>query len=191
MIIQSCTPFIWPLLVRLLHRIGPGPMLVTGFLAMAAGQLWLRALPIHETALLPMLGPLILNGVGFGLVAAAITAAAVNVVPQNLTGMAAATTGQRANGGRRGVILHDPSPPSLSCCPIRFPAEALPWRPKRASASTQATAHHQRTGHPEFTCRSEARRAERGHVSSAAMAVDSMIGQITPGSPRPAAWSAT
>ncbi|MCD9875686.1 MFS transporter [Streptomyces guryensis] len=92
MIIQACTPFIWPLLVRLLHRVGPGPMLVTGFLAMAAGQLWLRALPIHETALPPMLGPLILNGVGFGLVVAAITAAAVNVVPQNLTGMAAATT---------------------------------------------------------------------------------------------------
>ncbi|WP_405819561.1 MFS transporter [Streptomyces sp. NBC_01390] len=92
MIIQACTPFIWPLLVRLLHRVGPGPMLVIGFLAMASGQLWLRALPIHETALPPMLGPLILNGVGFGLVVAALTAAAVNVVPQKLTGMAAATT---------------------------------------------------------------------------------------------------
>jgi hypothetical protein len=92
MIIQVCTPFIWPLLVRLLHRIGPGPMVVTGFLAMAAGQLWLRALPIQDTALLPMLGALILNGIGFGLVVAAITAAAVNVVPQSLTGMASATT---------------------------------------------------------------------------------------------------
>lgn len=92
LIIQACTPFIWPVLVRLLHRVGPGPMLVTGFLAMAAGQLWLRAVPIHETGVLPILGSLILNGVGFGLVVAAITAAAVNTVPHSLTGMASATT---------------------------------------------------------------------------------------------------
>jgi MFS family permease len=92
LVIQACTPFIWPLLVRLLHRVGPGPMLVTGFLSIAAGQLWLRAVPIHETGVMPILGALILNGVGFGLVVAAITAAAVNVVPQSLTGMASATT---------------------------------------------------------------------------------------------------
>ncbi|WP_217567222.1 MFS transporter [Streptomyces sp. GbtcB7] len=92
LVIQGITPFIWPLLVRLLHKVGPGPMLVTGFTALAAAQLWLRAVPIHETGLVPLLGPLVLNGVGFGLVVAAITAAAVNVVPPSLTGMASATT---------------------------------------------------------------------------------------------------
>lgn len=92
LVIQGITPFIWPLLVRLLHRVGPGPMLVTGFVALAGAQLWLRAVPIHETGLVPLLGPLVLNGVGFGLVVAAITAAAVNVVPPTLTGMASATT---------------------------------------------------------------------------------------------------
>ncbi|GAA0315388.1 MFS transporter [Streptomyces turgidiscabies] len=92
LVVQGITPFIWPLLVRLLHRVGPGPMLVTGFVSLAAAQLWLRAVPVHETGLLPLLGPLVLNGVGFGLLAAAITAAAVNVVPPGLTGMAGATT---------------------------------------------------------------------------------------------------
>ncbi|NNN37514.1 MFS transporter, partial [Streptomyces sp. S3(2020)] len=92
LIIQGITPFIWPLLVRLLHRVGPGPMLVTGFVSLAVAQLWLRAVPVHETGLVPLLGPLVLNGVGFGLVVAAITAAAVNVVPPSLTGMAGATT---------------------------------------------------------------------------------------------------
>ncbi|MEU9456234.1 MFS transporter [Streptomyces sp. NPDC048277] len=91
-IIQGITPFIWPLLVRLLHRVGPGPMLVTGFVSLASAQLWLRAVPVQETGLVPLLGPLVLNGVGFGLVVAAITAAAVNVVPPGLTGMAGATT---------------------------------------------------------------------------------------------------
>ncbi|MFJ8057415.1 MFS transporter [Streptomyces sp. NPDC096142] len=91
-IIQGITPFIWPLLARLLHRVGPGPMLVTGFVSLATAQLWLRAVPVHETGLLPLLGPLVLNGVGFGLVVAALTAAAVNVVPPGLTGMAGATT---------------------------------------------------------------------------------------------------
>ncbi|MCL8017268.1 MFS transporter [Streptomyces sp. AS02] len=92
LIVQGITPFIWPLLVRLLHRVGPGPMLVTGFVSLAGAQLWLRAVPIHETGLTALLGPLVLNGLGFGLVVAAITAAAVNVVPQSLTGMAGATT---------------------------------------------------------------------------------------------------
>ncbi|NNN29698.1 MFS transporter [Streptomyces sp. S3(2020)] len=92
LIIQGITPFIWPLLVRLLHRTGPGPMLVGGFASLAAAQLWLRAVPVDEHALVPLLGPLLLNGLGFGLVVAALTAAAVNTVPQQLTGMAGATT---------------------------------------------------------------------------------------------------
>ncbi|MFJ9250511.1 MFS transporter [Streptomyces sp. NPDC101776] len=92
LVIQGVTPLIWPLLVRLLHRTGPGPMLVGGFLSLATAQLWLRAVPVDEHGLLPLLGPLILNGFGFGLAVAALTAAAVNVVPQKLTGMATATT---------------------------------------------------------------------------------------------------
>ncbi|WP_328437255.1 hypothetical protein OHA71_08370 [Streptomyces sp. NBC_00444] len=57
LIIQGVTAFIGPLLVRLLHRVGPGPMLVTGFTARAVAQLWLRAVPIHQTGLPALLGP--------------------------------------------------------------------------------------------------------------------------------------
>lgn len=56
LIIQGITPFIWPLLVRLLHRAGPGPMLVGGFIFLAAAQLWLRAIPIDEHGLVPCSG---------------------------------------------------------------------------------------------------------------------------------------
>ncbi|GAA3431339.1 MFS transporter [Kutzneria kofuensis] len=91
LVIQGVTPFIWPLLVRLLHRVGPRIMLVSGLLAIAAGWIWLGALPIAGSTLVTMLPALLAVGLGFGLLVSAITAAAVNVVPVQLTGMASAT----------------------------------------------------------------------------------------------------
>ncbi len=91
-IVQGITPFIWPVLARLLQRVGPRPMLVTGLLSLAASHLWLRELPAADTALLPMLPALVFMGIGFGLVVCAITAAAVNAVPVSQAGMASGTT---------------------------------------------------------------------------------------------------
>jgi MFS family permease len=91
-VIQGITPFIWPLLVRLLRHVGPRVMLVTGLISIAAGQIWLAALPATGSGLIPMLPALVLIGFGFGLLVSAITAAAVNAVPINQTGMASATT---------------------------------------------------------------------------------------------------
>ena len=92
LVIQGVTPLIWPLLVRLLHRVGPRIMLVTGLLSIAAGWLWLYRLPVAESTVLTMLPALIVAGIGFGLLVSAITAAAVNVVPIELAGMASGTT---------------------------------------------------------------------------------------------------
>lgn len=91
-IVQAVTPFIWPALVQLLHRVGPRVMLVVGLLCLAASQLWLRALPATDAALPPMLPALVLMGLGFGLLVSALTAAAVNSVPVELAGMASGTT---------------------------------------------------------------------------------------------------
>ena len=92
LVIQGVTPFVWPLLVRLLRRVGPRIMLVAGLLAIAAGWVWLDALPVAASTLLAMLPALLLLGFGFGLLVSAITAAAVNVVPIELAGMASGTT---------------------------------------------------------------------------------------------------
>ncbi|MEV6608759.1 MFS transporter [Kutzneria sp. NPDC051319] len=92
LVIQGVTPFIWPLLVRLLRRVGPRIMLVCGLLAIAAGWGWLGALPVADSTIVTMLPALLAVGLGFGLLVSAITAAAVNVVPIQLTGMASATT---------------------------------------------------------------------------------------------------
>jgi len=92
LVIQAVTPLIWPLLVRLLSRVGPRIMLVTGLLAIAAGWLWLYALPVASSTVVSMLPALLLAGFGFGLLVSAIAAAAVNAVPIELAGMASATT---------------------------------------------------------------------------------------------------
>ena len=91
-VIQGITPFIWPLLVRLLRFTGPRLMLVTGLLSTAAGQIWLAYLPATHSGLIPMLPALVLLGLGFSLVISAITSAAVNAVPVRQIGMASATT---------------------------------------------------------------------------------------------------
>ena len=91
LIIQGVTPFVWPLLVRLLHRVSPGPVLVAGFTVIAGGQLWLAGIPATDTSLTTLIGPAILNGLGFGLVVSAMTAAVVNTAPAALAGMASAT----------------------------------------------------------------------------------------------------
>ena len=92
LVIQAVTPLSWPLLVRLLRRVGPRIMLVTGLLAIAAGWLWLFALPVASSTVVSMLPALLLAGFGFGLLVSAIAAAAVNAVPIELAGMASATT---------------------------------------------------------------------------------------------------
>ena len=77
-------------------------------------------MPIHESGLIPLLGPLVLNGVGFGLVVAALTAAAVNVVPPKLTGMAGATTSLVRDLGQTSA------PPSSAPSPSAWPHDKSP-----------------------------------------------------------------
>lgn len=81
-----------PVLSRLLGGVSPRRLLLAGLLPMAAGQFWLAALPITTTSLAAFLGPVLLLGVGFIFVISSLTAAAVNSVPPELTGMASGAT---------------------------------------------------------------------------------------------------
>lgn len=91
-VMQGITPLMGPLLVRLLGKVAPRVMLAAGLVLTAAGQLWLASLPVSDTSLLTMTPALILSGMGFGLLIGALTAAAVNTVPIELSGMASAVT---------------------------------------------------------------------------------------------------
>jgi hypothetical protein len=59
---------------------------------MAAGDLWLAAVPATNLSLGPVIAPFILVGCGFALAVSSVTAVAVNTAPGHLAGMASATT---------------------------------------------------------------------------------------------------
>ncbi|MGI5132375.1 MFS transporter [Pseudonocardia sp. CA-107938] len=81
-----------PVLSRLLHQVSVRSLLVGGLVPMAAGQFWLAFLPITDTSLSSVTGPVFLLGIGLILVITSLTAAAINTVPPHLTGMASAST---------------------------------------------------------------------------------------------------
>lgn len=81
-----------PVVSRLLHKVAPGWLLTSGFVLMAAGSLLFTRLDVADTSLTPFLLPSALIGVGFALTVSSVTAVALNSVPQQLAGMASATT---------------------------------------------------------------------------------------------------
>jgi MFS family permease len=77
---------------RLLERYNPKWPLGGGCVLMAAGALWLAAVPATNLSLAPVIVPFILVGAGFALTVTSVTAVAVNTVPNHLAGMASGTT---------------------------------------------------------------------------------------------------
>lgn len=81
-----------PITIRLLERRSPKWPLTTGLVLMAAGALWLAAVPASGMSLAPVVLPFVLVGSGFALALSALTAIAVNTPPTHLAGMASGTT---------------------------------------------------------------------------------------------------
>jgi MFS family permease len=81
-----------PVTSRLLEGFNPKWPLGAGCLLMAAGGLWLAAVPATNLSLAPVIVPFILVGAGFALAVASVTAVAVNTVPNHLAGMASGAT---------------------------------------------------------------------------------------------------
>jgi MFS family permease len=81
-----------PLTSKLLERYHPRWVLFSGLLLTGAGALWFAAVPPSDRSLGPIIAPLIFVGVGFALSVSAVTAAAVNSMPNHLAGMASGTT---------------------------------------------------------------------------------------------------
>jgi len=77
---------------RLLERYNPKWPLGSGCVLMAAGALWLAAVPATNLSLAPVIVPFILVGAGFALTVSSVTAVAVNTVPNHLAGMASGST---------------------------------------------------------------------------------------------------
>jgi MFS family permease len=90
----------------LMPRLGPKPLVACGMLTAAAGAAWLAQLGAHTGYAAGVLGPLILAGIGLGLVIApAINTATFGVVPQDAGVAAATVTAGQMLGGSVGTSL--------------------------------------------------------------------------------------
>jgi MFS family permease len=91
-LLNGMTLLMVPFTSRLLEHFNPRWTLGAGFGLIAAGDFWLSALSASHLAIGPVVAPLLLVGIGFALALSAITAVAVNTVPNHLAGMASGST---------------------------------------------------------------------------------------------------
>jgi EmrB/QacA subfamily drug resistance transporter len=75
---------------KMFIRTGTRPIIVSGALLAAGGILWLSRIPVDGTYLGNLLAPLVIMGVGLGLLYAGVQTAANAGVPENQAGLAAA-----------------------------------------------------------------------------------------------------
>jgi MFS family permease len=81
-----------PITIRLLRRHTARWPLTGGLVVMAAGAIWLSAIPASNFSLVPVIPGFIAVGIGFGLSLSALANVAVSTPPTHLAGMASGTT---------------------------------------------------------------------------------------------------
>jgi MFS family permease len=81
-----------PVTSRVLERFNPKWALGGGAALIGIGDLWMSRVPAANMSIPPIIVPLALVGIGFGFAVSALTAVAVNTVPNHLTGMASGST---------------------------------------------------------------------------------------------------
>src|SRR6202035_4144728 len=92
--------------IVLMPRVGPKPLVASGMLAAAGGTAWLAQLGPHTGYTTGVLGPLILAGVGVGMVIApAINTGTFGVAPQDAGVASATVTVGQMLGGSGGTSL--------------------------------------------------------------------------------------
>ena len=92
--------------ISLMPRFGPRPLVTSGMLSAAGGTAWLAQLGPHTAYATGVLGPLILAGVGLGMVIApAINTGTFGVAPQDAGVAAATVTVGQMLGGSIGTSL--------------------------------------------------------------------------------------
>ena len=94
--------------IVLMPRIGPRPIIVSGLVLAAAGEAWLTRIGPHSGYVTDILGPLIVTGLGMGLMfSTAFNTGTYGVAPQD-TGVASASvnTGQQLGGAIGTALLN-------------------------------------------------------------------------------------
>ncbi|MGF7238999.1 MAG: MFS transporter [Frankia sp.] len=81
-----------PVTSGVLERFNPKWALGAGFALIGIGDLWLSSISATDRSIPAIVAPLALVGIGFALSVSAVTAVAVNTVPNRLAGMASGST---------------------------------------------------------------------------------------------------
>jgi MFS family permease len=98
-LLQGFALVLMPLTAKVIHSYNPRWALTGGFALIGAGDLWAATQPASNLSLWPVVGPLVLVGIGFAFALSGVTAVAVNTVPGHLAGMASGTTSQLRDFG--------------------------------------------------------------------------------------------
>ncbi|HEY3607308.1 MAG TPA: MFS transporter [Pseudonocardiaceae bacterium] len=91
-LLNAMTLLLAPLTSRILERYNPRWTLGVGFALIGVADFWLSALSAADLSIGPIVAPLLIAGAGFALALSAVTAVAVNTVPNHLAGMASGST---------------------------------------------------------------------------------------------------
>ena len=119
--------------IVLLPRIGPKPLVMTGFLLLAGGQFWLTHIGLRSDYAGVILGPLMITGLGMGFLFSTCMNTGTYGVPPQDAGVASATvnTGQQL-GGSLGTSLFNTIATSAATGYIASHLSAVHGRPAAA-----------------------------------------------------------
>ncbi len=94
--------------IVLMPRFGPKPLVIAGMLLNAAGMAWLTRIGVHSGYASALLGPLMVTGVGMGLIfGAAANTGTFGVAPRDAgIASASANTGQQLGGSIGTALLN-------------------------------------------------------------------------------------
>ena len=94
--------------IVLMPRFGPKPLVIAGMLLNAAGMAWLTRIGVHSGYASALLGPLMVSGVGMGLIfGAAANTGTFGVAPRDAgIASASANTGQQLGGSIGTALLN-------------------------------------------------------------------------------------
>jgi MFS family permease len=98
-LLQGFALVLMPLTAKVIHSYNPRWALTGGFVLIGAGDLWAATRSAADLSIWPLVGPLVLVGIGFAFALSGVTAVAVNTVPGHLAGMASGTTSQLRDFG--------------------------------------------------------------------------------------------
>lgn len=135
-VLQGVPCLIGPVLPRIMRRVGARRLVTGGLALLGVGEFWLAAMPLTSTALSASIGPLLLEGVGFIVVMASMTDAAVSAVPFSQTGMASAAISTVRDFGMCT------GPAVVSAVALHAAAVDLPHRLAALSPDAAAAASH-------------------------------------------------